>query len=34
MLGFRKLSEEHAKWDEITVLSHLFAFSIKVITVS
>ena len=34
MLGFRKLSEEHAKWDKTTVLSHLFAFSIKVITLS
>ena len=30
MLGFRK----HAKWSETTVLSHLFAFNIKHITLS
>ena len=34
MLGFRKLSEEHAKWRENTVLSDLFAFSIKITTLS
>ena len=34
MLGFRKLSGEHAEWSKTAILSHLFAFIIKKVTLS